>query len=106
MGYPVPKGPAGTISAAYHCWAEFHVETKGWIPVDISEAWKDSKNAEYYFGNLDKDRIGISIGREISLSPRQADRPLNFLSRPYIEIDGIGYYDFKLQRTFKERRET
>ncbi len=102
MGIPLPDSSEGEPSGSYHCWAEFYIEGKGWIPVDISEAWKNPKNAEYFFGNLDANRILLSTGREILLSPRQEGAPLNYLSKPYVEMNGRPVNDFKLERRFKD----
>src|SRR3972149_9842609 len=89
IGYPVPvEEKTGKLLKPYHCWAEFFIEDTGWIPVDISEAWKNPDKADYYFGNLDKDRILISTGREICLSAKQSGGPVvNYFVNPYIEAD-------------------
>lgn len=104
MGIPLPESSEGEPSGGYHCWAEFYIEGKGWIPVDISEAWKHPEKADYFFGNLNVNRILLSTGREILLSPQQKGRPLNYLSKPYIEIEGRPVNDFKLERRFKDNR--
>lgn len=88
MGYSLPEAERGTLGGGYHCWAEFHAGAAGWVPVDISEASKHPEKAEFYFGRLDADRVLVSTGREIELSPRQIGAPLNFLNWPYAEIDG------------------
>lgn len=88
MGYSLPPAAKGTLGGGYHCWAEFHAGAAGWVPVDISEAAKHPEKAEFYFGRLDADRVLVSTGREIELSPRQSGAPLNFLNRPYAELDG------------------
>ncbi len=88
MGYSLPAADKGTLGGGYHVWAEFHAGPVGWVPVDISEAWKHPEKRDFYFGNLDPDRVLVSTGRELELSPRQKGRPLNFLSRPYAEFDG------------------
>src|SRR5262249_7970318 len=55
MGFPLPeKRGAGEIGG-YHCWAFFKPAGKGWVPVDISEANKNPKMKDYYFGNLTED---------------------------------------------------
>ena len=100
MGYPLPETPAGPVVKPYHCWAEFHVAGEGWIPVDISEAWKQPARADDYFGRLDADRVLVSTGREIRLSPAQSGKPLNYLSRPYAEADGKPLYDVRIRRTY------
>ena len=73
----------------YHCWAEFYVKGKGWIPVDPSEASKSSDPAvrSYLFGNLDPDRIQFTIGRDLVLEPRTVE-PLNYFIYPHAEVDG------------------
>ncbi|MGR3304325.1 MAG: transglutaminase-like domain-containing protein [Candidatus Scalindua sp.] len=76
------------LTTKYHCWAEFYDERQGWIPVDISEAWKDKSKQEYYFGTLDENRVEFTLGRDIVLEPAQAGEPLNYFIYPYVEVDG------------------
>ena len=73
----------------YHCWAEFHVPGRGWVPVDISEADKDPAMAETCFGEHTANRVTLSEGRDLILQPPQAGAPLNFFVDPYVEIDGV-----------------
>jgi len=87
MGVPLSKEREGEIKG-YHCWAEFYEESLGWVPVDISEAWKDKAKKEYYFGNLTEDRLEFTEGRDIILEPTQQGEPLNYFVYPYVEIDG------------------
>ncbi len=72
----------------YHCWAEFYASGYGWVPVDISEAWKSKTKYEYFFGAVDENRIEFSEGRDIVLEPPQHGGPLNYFVFPYVEIDG------------------
>ncbi|MBI4395459.1 MAG: transglutaminase domain-containing protein [Elusimicrobia bacterium] len=102
MGVLLPKERAGVLGAAYHCWAEFHLERTGWIPVDISEAWKHPDKAGYYFGHLDENRIRLCLGREIKLSPPQNGPRLNYLMKPYMEIDGRPYDGFEWERRYQD----
>jgi transglutaminase-like putative cysteine protease len=100
IGFPLPeKRGAGEI-AGYHCWARFRPAGKGWVAVDISEANKNPKMADYYFGNLTEDRVAFSTGRDLDLVPRQAGGPVNFLIYPYVEVDGKVYPQEKIQRKF------
>jgi len=52
----------GTIEG-YHCWAEVLADGH-WVPVDISEAWKNPKLANYYFGHNPANQIGRASCRE------------------------------------------
>ncbi|HET7453547.1 MAG TPA: transglutaminase domain-containing protein [Thermoanaerobaculia bacterium] len=88
IGFPLPAAAAEGQIPGYHCWAEFHVDGRGWIPVDISEAWKAPALHDYFFGHLDANRIQFSMGRDIALSPRQEGEPLNYFVYPYVEVDG------------------
>lgn len=87
IGFPVPTGTEGTIPG-YHCWAEFYLNGRGWVPVDISEAWKDPKKHDYFFGSVDANRVQFSIGRDLTLQPKQDGAPLNYFIYPYVEVDG------------------
>ena len=89
IGFPMTAaGGEGTV-AGYHCWAEFYVKGKGWIPVDPSEASKstDAARRAYLFGNLDPDRVHFTMGRDLKLTPRTAE-PLNFFIYPHAEVNG------------------
>lgn len=92
MGVPIPpdnKGKAGK----YHCWGEFYLHDIGWVPVDISEAWKDKSKYEYFFGTIGPNRIEFSHGRDIILEPRQTGEPLNYFLFPHVEVDGKRFDD-------------
>ncbi len=103
MGIPLPKEVQGRPSGAYHCWAEFYIEGKGWIPVDISEAWKQPDKTDYYFGAVDENRILISTGREIGL-PYQKGSALNYLDRAYAEADGKPLENIQIKRSYKNQK--
>jgi transglutaminase-like putative cysteine protease len=87
IGFPMASDH-GTVTG-YHCWAEFYVNGKGWIPVDPSEASKttDTARRAYLFGNLDPDRVQFTMGRDLVLTPRTAE-PLNYFIYPHAEADG------------------
>ena len=87
IGFPVPKKINAEIRG-YHCWAAFYLNNQGWVPVDTSEAWKNKSKKEYYFGNLDENRIGFTVGRDIILDAKKDRIPLNYFIYPYVEIDG------------------
>ncbi len=94
FGFPIrTERPSGRI-AFYHCWARFHVEGIGWIPIDASEADKHPELRDYNFGSLTHNYLKFSHGRDVNLVPQQAGPPLNKFIHPYIEIDGEPTEDF------------
>jgi uncharacterized protein (TIGR03000 family) len=105
IGFPLPAKRGEGEIAGYHCWAKFRPAGKGWVPVDISEANKNPKMTDYYFGNLTEDRVMFSTGRDLDLVPRQDDGPLKFFIYPYVEVEGKAYPQDKIRRTFSFRDE-
>jgi len=101
IGFPLPPDKAGTIPG-YHCWAEFYVNGPGWVPVDISEAWKDPAKHDFFFGSLDPNRVQFSVGRDLILEPKQDGPPLNYFIYPYVEIDGQPFEAVERQFTFRD----
>lgn len=87
FGFNVPKKPEGQI-AGYHCWAEVFLPESGWFAVDVSEAWKHAEASErdFYFGNLDANRVQFTIGRDVSLIPPQRTGPVDKLIFPLAEV--------------------
>ena len=90
IGLPIPEKPEGEIPG-YHCWAHVYLDGVGWVPVDASEAWKDRKRLNYFFGTYDPNRLSISTGRDIQLVPKPANGPVNIFFRPYVELDGKSF---------------
>lgn len=89
MGFSVPGGEEQEAKVGgYHCWAYVWIEGQGWMPVDISEADKNPQKSDYFFGTLDADRVTMTGGRDITLTPAPAEGTLNFFVYPYAEIDG------------------
>jgi len=88
MGFPIPAGAAEGVIPGYHCWSEFFVNGIGWVPVDISEAWKNPGKHDYFFGSLDANRVQFTVGRDLTLQPKQDGPPLNYFVYPYVEVDG------------------
>jgi hypothetical protein len=103
MGYPLKPGKNQEPKAGgYHCWAKFFIPGYGWIPVDISEAWKDKSRLAYYWGSIDENRLTFSEGRDILLNPHQRGDRLNYFGPdPYIEIDGKPFKSFKRLMGYK-----
>jgi len=101
IGFPLPAAKEGTVPG-YHCWAEFFVNGPGWVPVDISEAWKDPAKHDYFFGSLDDNRVQFSVGRDLVLQPKQEGPPLNYFIYPYVEIDGQPFENVEKEFAFHE----
>ncbi len=91
IGFPLPPGQSQGAIPGYHCWAEFYVGGKGWVPVDISEAWLDPAKYNYFFGSIDANRVRFSAGRDITLAPKQSGPPVNYFVYPYVELNGKPY---------------
>lgn len=103
MGFPLPEKRGEGEIGGYHCWAKFKPEGKGWIPVDISEANKNPTMKEYYFGNLTEDRVSFTVGRDLTLTPKQDGPPLNFLVYPYVEVGGKPYDKVERKFNFQDK---
>src|SRR5579864_800103 len=91
IGFPLPPDKHSAEIAGYHCWADFFDPQHGWIPVDISEAWKHPEKKDYFFGAHDANRMELTMGRDLELSPKQDGKPLNYFVYPYVEIAGKEY---------------
>jgi transglutaminase-like putative cysteine protease len=102
IGFPLPENKDKGDIPGYHCWAEFFARNTGWVPVDISEAWKAKEKEDYFFGSIDANRVQFSTGRDITLSPKQDGPPLNYFVYPYVEVDGKTYDGVTKQFSFTE----
>ena len=102
IGFPLPDNKDKGDIAGYHCWAEFYASKTGWIPVDISEAWKAKEKEDYFFGSVDANRVQLSTGRDVTLSPKQDGPALNYFVYPYVEVDGKPYDKLDKQFSFEE----
>jgi transglutaminase-like putative cysteine protease len=95
VGIPARFAIGATIPAeknegpieGYHCWAEFFAD-EHWVPVDISEAWKNPQLADYYFGHHPANRFELTKGRDLIVDPAPTTGPINFLAYPLLEMDG------------------
>lgn len=88
IGFPLPAERGEGQIAGYHCWAEAYLKGIGWVPIDASEAAKNPAKREYFFGAHDENRVEFSVGRDLTLNPKQAGEPLNYFIYPYVEVDG------------------
>jgi len=104
IGFPLPENKDKGEIPGYHCWAEFYGRKTGWVPVDISEAWKAKQKKDYFFGSVDANRVQFSTGRDITLSPKQDGPALNYFVYPYVEVDGKAYEKLDKQFSFEEVR--
>ena len=104
IGFPLPEGKDQGDIPGYHCWAEFYSSNIGWIPVDISEAWKAKQKENYFFGSIDANRVQFSTGRDITLVPKQDGPPLNYFVYPYVEVDGKPYDKIDKSFSFVEKK--
>jgi len=102
IGFPLPPDQHSAEIAGYHCWSDFYIEGKGWIPVDISEAWKHPEKHDYFFGSHDVNRVQFSMGRDLRLNPAQAGKPLNYFVYPYVEVEGEEYPNVSLAFSFAD----
>jgi transglutaminase-like putative cysteine protease len=102
IGFPLPPDKHSAEIAGYHCWSDFYIDGKGWIPVDISEAWKHPEKRDYFFGSHDVNRIQVSMGRDLRLNPPQEGKPLNYFVYPYVEADGQEYPNVSLAFSFSD----
>jgi transglutaminase-like putative cysteine protease len=102
IGFPLPPDKHSAEIAGYHCWSDFYVDGKGWIPVDISEAWKHPDQRDYFFGSHDVNRMQFSMGRDLRLDPPQDGRPLNYFVYPYVEVNGQEFSNVSLAFSFAD----
>jgi transglutaminase-like putative cysteine protease len=102
IGFPLPPDKHAGQIAGYHCWADFFEPQHGWIPVDISEAWKHQEKRDYFFGAHDVNRVQFTMGRDLRLSPAQDGAPLNYFVYPYVEVGGEEYPNVSLAFSFAD----
>jgi len=102
IGFPLPPDKNSGEIAGYHCWAQFFDPQHGWIPVDISEAWKHPEKKDYFFGAHDDNRVQFTIGRDLELNPRQQGKALNYFIYPYVEVGGKEYPNISTAFSFSD----
>jgi len=106
IGFPLPPDKTSSEIAGYHCWAEFFNPQNGWIPVDISEAWKHPAKKDYFFGAHDTERVQFSLGRDLKLNPQQQGEALNYFVYPYVEVAGQVYPNVAFTFSFADVSQT
>jgi len=102
MGFSIPTDKHSGEVAGYHCWTDFYLKGTGWVPVDISEAWKHPEKHDYFFGAHDVNRVQFTMGRDITLSPPQQGQPLNYFVFPYVEVDGKEFSNVATRSSFAD----
>ncbi|MFN7182386.1 MAG: transglutaminase-like domain-containing protein, partial [Planctomycetota bacterium] len=65
--YLNPKNDGKNVDAGYHCWVETYIPPYGWIPLDPSWGNYFSNKKEYYFLNLEEERVVFTYGRNFFL---------------------------------------
>jgi transglutaminase-like putative cysteine protease len=103
MGCLIPPDAKGAI-AGYHCWAEFYVPGGSWVPVDASEAWKHPEKRDFYFGNLDADRVLLVRGRDLVLDPPQKGPPVDILFTGHAEAKDGAPVDVECELSYEDVR--
>ncbi len=63
----------------WHCWAEFHLPGVGWIPVDPSVGDRGPKEREYYFGNLDNNRVTLARTFKFTVDTKDGSTDVEFV---------------------------
>jgi transglutaminase-like putative cysteine protease len=88
IGFPVPIDRQSGDIGGYHCWVQFYLPDRGWVPIDASEASKHPEMREMLYGAQPADRILFTTGRDLVLSETNRATPLNYFIYPYIEVGG------------------
>ena len=101
IGFPLPIDKTYAEIPGYHCWAEFYLDSTGWVPVDISEAWRHPDKHDYFFGAHDVNRVQFTQGRDLHLLPAQQGAPLNYFVYPYVEVAGKEYPNVSVTFSFR-----
>ena len=102
FGLRLGKKSEQEITGWQHCWAEFFLPGYGWVPVDPADVLKamlvekltlDSPRVtelrDYFWGGIDAYRFKLASGRDLTLNPPQASKPLNTFGYPYAEVGGL-----------------
>ncbi|MGH9380192.1 MAG: transglutaminase-like domain-containing protein [Thermoanaerobaculia bacterium] len=101
IGVPLPPDAREGEIPGYHCWAEFYLDGRGWVPVDASEAYKQPERRRFFFGSLDAHRVEFTTGRDLDL-PGASVQSLNYVIYPHVEVDGALHEDVRTAFRFKE----
>jgi transglutaminase-like putative cysteine protease len=100
IGFPIPGDRNRGDISGYHCWVQFYLPERGWVPIDASEAAKHPEQRELLYGGQPADRIHFSTGRDLVLSLGSAEAPLNYFIYPYVEVGGKPWQGDTLKTRF------
>ena len=106
IGFSIPTDRHSGEIPGYHCWADFYTKDHGWVPVDISEAWKHPDQREFFFGHWDDNRIQFSVGRDITFTPKQDGEALNYFVYPYVEVNHKEHANVSTHFAFEDMNAT
>lgn len=88
IGFPIPQDRESGDVGGYHCWVQFYLPERGWVPIDASEAAKHPELREQLYGGQPADRILFTTGRDLVVSEAGGEAPLNYFIYPYVEVGG------------------
>lgn len=63
----------------WHCWAEFKLPGVGWIPADPTAGDHGPEKREYYFGNLDNNRVALIKAYNLTFKADRGKSSLGFI---------------------------
>jgi transglutaminase-like putative cysteine protease len=88
IGFPIPLDRKAGEIGGYHCWVQFYLPERGWVPIDASEAAKTPELRDKLYGGQPADRILFTTGRDLIVSEFSGKAPLNYFIYPYVEVGG------------------
>jgi len=102
IGFPIPENRIEGAISGYHCWAEYYVEERGWVPVDISEAVRHPGKEGYYLGRIDENRVSFTTGRDIKIITSAGEQILNYFIYPLVLANGERIWDYDYSFRFAQ----
>ena len=63
----------------WHCWAEIQLPGVGWIPVDPSVGDRGPADREFYFGNLDNNRVALAKTFNFTVDTPRGSKDVGFV---------------------------